>query len=104
MGIVSKKHLTVIAFFLTNCAITFAQNNIGPGHPDEAASLNNLAVKYYFQGKYSQAEILYNRALEIFEESLGYNHPYVATSLNNMGLLLVSRENMLKLNLYCKEL
>lgn len=69
---------------LTNSVITSTQNNIGPGHPDEAASLNNLAVKYYFQGKYSQAEILYNRALEIFEESLGDDHPYVATSLNNL--------------------
>jgi tetratricopeptide (TPR) repeat protein len=38
---------------------------LGPEHPDVAQSLNNLALLYGAQGKYSQAEPLYKRALAI---------------------------------------
>ena len=35
---------------------------LGPDHPDVAASLNNLATLYQTQGKYAEAEPLYQRA------------------------------------------
>ena len=38
---------------------------LGPDHPDVAASLNNLAELYRAQGKYADAEPLYQRALVI---------------------------------------
>jgi CHAT domain-containing protein/Tfp pilus assembly protein PilF len=60
---------------------------LGKEHPDVAASLHNLAVLYYAQGKYSQAEPLYQRALAIFEKLLGKEHPDVATSLNTLAAL-----------------
>ncbi len=50
-------------------------------------SLNNLAGLYYNQGKYEQAEPLYQRALAIREQQLGPKHPDTAHSLNNLGLL-----------------
>jgi tetratricopeptide (TPR) repeat protein len=36
---------------------------VGPEHPDVAQSLNGLAVLYYQQGRYADAEPLYRRAL-----------------------------------------
>ncbi|MFM6270990.1 MAG: tetratricopeptide repeat protein, partial [Dolichospermum sp.] len=49
--------------------------------------LNNLALLYNNQGRYTEAEPLYIRALSIYEQQLGENHPYVATSLNNLAAL-----------------
>ncbi len=61
---------------------------LGPEHPDVATSLNNLASLYHNQGKYAQAEPLYQRALAIWEKALGPEHPQVATFLENFGDLL----------------
>jgi tetratricopeptide (TPR) repeat protein len=58
-----------------------------PHHPDVASILNNLAELYRVQGKYAEAEPLYQRALAILEEALGPHHPHLATSLNNLALL-----------------
>ncbi len=49
---------------------------------------NNLALLYYAQGQYSQAEPLYQRALAIREKTLGPEHPKLATSLENYAALL----------------
>ncbi len=53
-----------------------------------ATSLNNLAVLYQDQGKYTEAEPLYQRTLAIWEKALGPEHPLVATSLENSANLL----------------
>ncbi len=53
-----------------------------------ANALNNLAVLYKNQGRYTEAEPLYKRALAIFEKALGPEHPSVATSLENYAVLL----------------
>jgi tetratricopeptide (TPR) repeat protein len=45
---------------------------------------NNLAGLYRAQGRYSEAEPLYQRALAIAEHRLGPDHPYVAAILNNL--------------------
>ena len=60
---------------------------LGPEHPNTAASLNNLAALYNRQGKYKQAEPLYQRALAICERMLGPEHPSTAQSLNNLATL-----------------
>ncbi len=60
---------------------------MGPEHPDVARSLNNLAMVYTDQGKYEEAEPLYQRSLAIEEKALGPEHPQVATSLNNLALI-----------------
>ncbi|AFY34814.1 tetratricopeptide repeat protein [Calothrix sp. PCC 7507] len=59
----------------------------GESHPNVAASLNNLALLYQFQGKYSAAEPLFIQALEMRRYLVGDEHPDVATSLNNLALL-----------------
>ncbi|HBB30389.1 MAG TPA: kinesin, partial [Cyanobacteria bacterium UBA9273] len=60
---------------------------LGENHPDVAGSLNNLALLYKSQGRYSEAEPLYRQALAMRQELLGQRHPDVATSLNNLALL-----------------
>ena len=61
--------------------------NFGPEDPLLATSLNNLASLYYAQGKYAEAEPLYQRSLAIREKALGPEHPDVAQSLNNLAEL-----------------
>ncbi len=43
--------------------------------------------RFTAQGKYAEAEPLYQRALAIREKALGPEHPNVATSLNNLAVL-----------------
>jgi CHAT domain-containing protein/Tfp pilus assembly protein PilF len=52
-----------------------------------ATSLNNLAVLYRSQGRYTEAEPLYKQALELTKRTLGENHSDVASSLNNLAVL-----------------
>ncbi len=61
---------------------------LGPDHPDTATTLNNLALLYSDQGKYAQAEPLYQRALAIYEQAFDPDHPYIATVLENYARLL----------------
>ncbi len=46
-----------------------------------AARLNNMAELYRAQGKYAQAEPLFQRALAIAEKALRPEHPNIALSL-----------------------
>src|SRR5262249_23609891 len=59
----------------------------GADHTYYAVALNNLAIVYRAQGKYSEAEGLYKRALAIREKALGANHPDVGATLNNLALV-----------------
>jgi len=52
-----------------------------------AKSLNNLAALYHDQGKYAEAEPLYQRAMRIDEKAFGPDHPGLATDLNNLAEL-----------------
>jgi tetratricopeptide (TPR) repeat protein len=56
----------------------------GADNPDYAVALNKLALVYWKQGKYSEAEALHKRALAIRKTALGANHPAVGQSLNNL--------------------
>ncbi|MCZ8117484.1 MAG: CHAT domain-containing protein [Microcystis sp. LE18-22.4A] len=50
-----------------------------------------MAALYRVQGRYSEAELLYNRSLAIRKQQLGDNHPDTAASLNNLALLYQSQ-------------
>src|SRR5215469_2518862 len=56
-------------------------------HSHLAYPLNGLAILYREQGKYREAEPLYQRALHIREQTFGAEHPDVAYSLNNLAIL-----------------
>ena len=49
-----------------------------------ATYLNNLAAAYSYQGKYTDAQPLLERALAIDEKTLGINHASTLTDLNNL--------------------
>ncbi len=61
---------------------------LGEEHPRAATSLNNLASLYRVQGRYAEAEPLYQRSLAIREKALAAEHPHVADSLENYAALL----------------
>jgi tetratricopeptide (TPR) repeat protein len=63
------------------------EQQVDPDHPEVASALNGLALLYTEQGKYAQAEPLYQRALQIREQQVGPDHPHVASALNNLALL-----------------
>ena len=50
-----------------------------------------MALLYYSQGKYNEAELLYQQALALRQKLLGNDHPDVASSLNNLALLYYSQ-------------
>ena len=56
-----------------------------------ATSSNNLAGLYKSQGRFAQAQPLYQKALELRKRILGENHPYYATSLNNLAAFYYSQ-------------
>jgi len=58
---------------------------------DLATSLNNLALLYRSQGRYSEAEPLYLQALDVTRRQLGEEHPDTATRLNNLASLYDSQ-------------
>jgi Tfp pilus assembly protein PilF len=55
--------------------------------PDMAANLSNLAILYSDQGKYAEAERMYQRALRIREQRLGPEHLQMADLLSNLAAL-----------------
>ncbi|MGB7313551.1 MAG: CHAT domain-containing tetratricopeptide repeat protein, partial [Nodosilinea sp.] len=61
------------------------RERLGDRHPDVATSLSSLAGLYQLQGRYGEAEPLYQESLAIRRERLGDRHPDVATSLNNLA-------------------
>jgi tetratricopeptide (TPR) repeat protein/nucleoside phosphorylase len=79
--------LYAIAEPLLLCALEIREQRLGAIHPDTAESLNNLALLYRAQGRYSEAEPLYQRAIQICEQQFGTTHPQTVTSLNNLAAL-----------------
>jgi tetratricopeptide (TPR) repeat protein len=68
-------------------ALEISETSLGREHPDVATNLNSLALLDVMQGRYSDAESLYQRSLQIREKALGSEHPLVSTSLNNLASL-----------------
>ena len=48
----------------------------GDNYPNVTENLNNLAKLYQSQGRYAEAEPLYQQALDIAEKVLGENYPH----------------------------
>lgn len=72
-------------------SLALAEKALGPGHPETASQVNNLAELYRSMGDYAKAEPLFQRALKIDEKALGPDHPNVARDLNNLALLYKSK-------------
>ena len=74
----------IISLIINFAVVAGVSSYLGSNHPDVAQSLNNLALLYYSQGKYAEAEPLYRRALEIFEKVLGHDHHNIEICRNNL--------------------
>jgi hypothetical protein len=57
-------------------------------HPTIGNNLNSLALVYFGQGRYTDAEALFLRSLNIYETSLPPRHPDLALVLENYAMLL----------------
>ena len=62
-----------------------AAKSFGRDDPRLANTLYNLAVLYDAQGKYAEAEPLYNRSLAIKKKDLGPEFPQAALNLDNLA-------------------
>jgi len=69
-------------------ALAMDEASYGPGHPNVAFRLSNLAALLQATNRLGEAEPLMRRALAIQEASYGPEHPAVATALNNLAQLL----------------
>ena len=59
----------------------------GDNYPNVTENLNNLAKLYQSQGRYAEAEPLYQQALDIAEQALGENHPTTVKIRENLQTL-----------------
>ena len=75
-------------------ALAIDEKSYGPGHPNVATALNNLARLLEATKRLPQAEPLFRRALAIDEKSYGPGHPHVATALNNLAFLLMATNRL----------
>ncbi len=64
----------------------------GLEHPEIAIDLQALARLYDEQGRYQQAEPLYQRALAIYERVRGHDHPETVKARENYDNLLQKRK------------
>ncbi|KYC35121.1 hypothetical protein WA1_09560 [Scytonema hofmannii PCC 7110] len=79
------------AVIVAKQAIMLAQSTQTTEHPAYCDSINNLAELYRMQGRYSEAEPLYQQALNTRKRLFGEEHIDVAQSLNNLAALYVSQ-------------
>jgi tetratricopeptide (TPR) repeat protein len=63
------------------------ERELGPEHPEVAECLDYLAEQLLRDGRYAEAEPLFQRALKIREKVLGPDHLDVANSLSNLSRL-----------------
>ena len=65
--------------------LAISEEVLGLGHPDTAATYNNIGLIYWAMGDYVTALEYYQKALGVFEEVLGLVHPSTAATYNNIG-------------------
>jgi hypothetical protein len=58
---------------------------LGDDHPDLALGYNNLAYNLHYQGRYADAQPLFEKALALARRGLGEDHPYTANGYNSLG-------------------
>jgi tetratricopeptide (TPR) repeat protein len=54
---------------------------VGEKHPDTIWSMADLAATYHAQGRYSEAEPIFQEALDLRREVLGEKHPDTIASM-----------------------
>ena len=65
----------------------FGQEHLGRDHPNTLTSMNNLAELYRVQGRYEEAEPLYEKALNGIKKTYPSDHPHIKTVQKNLEYL-----------------
>ncbi len=73
---------------LLRASLETRRRDLGPGHPDVAESLSQLASLRTAQGDYAEAESLYREALEIWQNEPGDVRAEIADARNGLGTTL----------------
>ena len=73
--------ITTVKHWLSIIAVLFF---VEPGY---TTTLNNQALNYYSEGKYDEAEALFQQTISVLEMTYGANHPQVAAYLFNLAEL-----------------
>jgi tetratricopeptide (TPR) repeat protein len=76
---------------------------LGRNHADTATTLNNLGLLYERQGRYADAEGMYNEALSIYQRVFGRDHADTATTLHNLGVFCANRGRLKEAKAYLTE-
>jgi hypothetical protein len=58
----------------------------GEEHPDTSTSINNLSLTLWNQGRWKEAEELFEQVMETRKRVLGAMHLDTLTSMNNLAL------------------
>jgi tetratricopeptide (TPR) repeat protein len=83
-------------------ALDLAEKNLGPGHPDVAELLCDLARLYARTSQYAEAESFLKRSLAIREKALGPDHRDVADSLSVLALLYSAQRRFAEAEPLCR--
>ncbi|KAL1994732.1 hypothetical protein VTN49DRAFT_919 [Thermomyces lanuginosus] len=83
-------------------ALTTAEKELGPSHPQTLSRVNALGLILQRQGRYEEAQALHQRAVEEYEKQLGPEHPDTLQSLNNLGLALEHRNRLQEAEEICR--
>ena len=68
---------------------------LGAEHPDTLSSMGNLARIYQAQGRYKEAESLFQSTVQISEKVLGYEHPFAIKQVNFIKIQNdISKQNL----------
>jgi tetratricopeptide (TPR) repeat protein len=65
----------------------YAERYLGVEHLNTLTSLHNLAALYQAQGRYGEAEPLFQKTLQLHEKILGSEHPHTLISLHSLAFL-----------------
>ncbi|MEM6910072.1 MAG: tetratricopeptide repeat protein [Verrucomicrobiota bacterium] len=80
------------AILLLERLATSVETLFGSNHPQLATELNLLGVALKREGRFKEAEQIYQRALQIDESRLPENDPRIARDLNNLAALYEVQE------------
>jgi Tetratricopeptide repeat len=58
---------------------------LGPEHPDTLISMGDLAITYFNQGRWNEAEQLELQVMDMRKKLLGPEHPHTLLSMGNLA-------------------
>ena len=75
-------------------ALNIRKKVLGPDHPLLAQSFNNLAMVYQAQGRFKDAEPLFQKSLSILEKKNDPDQKAIAEILNNLARIAKKQKKM----------